>query len=76
MTSRRKSAIPAGFRAAPRPKQRPIAEMTVRELRDLHSLNVKILSTPWVPLNSKAIFAELTLHLLLCILGEHLLPPM
>lgn len=76
MTSRRKSTIPAGFRAAPRPKPRPIAEMSVRELRDLHALNMKILSTPWVFLNSKATFVELTIHLLLCILGEHLLPPM
>ncbi|TFK43396.1 hypothetical protein BDQ12DRAFT_674911 [Crucibulum laeve] len=43
---RRKQLIPHGFRPSPRPKQRPIAEMTVRELQDLHKLNAKILASP------------------------------
>lgn len=41
-----KPSIPPGFRAAPRPRRRPIIEMTVRELQDLYSLNEKILSAP------------------------------
>jgi hypothetical protein len=48
MASRRKLSAPPGFRAAPRPRQRPIAEMSVRELQDRHALNAKILSSPWV----------------------------
>ncbi|KAJ3573338.1 hypothetical protein NP233_g2493 [Leucocoprinus birnbaumii] len=38
-------ALP-GFRPSPRPKQRPIAEMTIRELQDLHRLNTNILASP------------------------------
>ncbi|RDB22634.1 hypothetical protein Hypma_010334 [Hypsizygus marmoreus] len=44
--SRRKQSIPAGFRPSPRPKPRPIAELSVRELQDLHALNAKILASP------------------------------
>ncbi|KAF9469008.1 hypothetical protein BDZ94DRAFT_1152700 [Collybia nuda] len=44
--SRRKHSVPTGFRPAPKPKARPIAEMTIRELQDLHNLNSKILSSP------------------------------
>ncbi|KAF8192583.1 hypothetical protein BJ912DRAFT_266829 [Pholiota molesta] len=35
-----------GFRPSPRPKQRPISQMTLRELQDLHNFNKKILSSP------------------------------
>ncbi|KAG5340980.1 hypothetical protein C0989_012354 [Termitomyces sp. Mn162] len=43
--SGRKKSIPAGFRPAPKPKKK-IDEMTLRELQDLHTLNIKILSSP------------------------------
>ena len=44
----RKSSIPAGFRAAPKPKPRPVEELTVRELQDMYDRNKKILSSPSV----------------------------
>ncbi|TFK76032.1 hypothetical protein BDN72DRAFT_831477 [Pluteus cervinus] len=44
-TSRRASLV-NGFRPSPRPKPRPIEEMTLRELRDVHNLNAKILASP------------------------------
>ncbi|KAF9451637.1 hypothetical protein P691DRAFT_807254 [Macrolepiota fuliginosa MF-IS2] len=43
---RKQQTVPPGFRPSPRPKQRPIAEMTLRELQDLHRLNSNILSSP------------------------------
>ncbi|KAH9994109.1 hypothetical protein BJV74DRAFT_831982 [Russula compacta] len=42
----RKSAPMPGFRVPPKPKPPPIKELTVRELRDLHDRNAKILATP------------------------------
>ena len=45
---RRKHPIIPGFRPSPRPKQRPIDEMTVRELQDRHILNAKLLASPYV----------------------------
>ena len=45
---RRKNPIIPGFRPSPRPKQRPINEMTLRELQDRHILNVKLLASPYV----------------------------
>ncbi|KAJ8523511.1 hypothetical protein ONZ45_g34 [Pleurotus djamor] len=42
---RRKQSIPSGFIAPPR-QQRPIHEMTVRELQDLYHRNANILSSP------------------------------
>ncbi|THH13274.1 hypothetical protein EW146_g6926 [Bondarzewia mesenterica] len=42
---RRNAPIP-GFRVPPRPKPRPIEEMTVRELRDLYEKNNRVLSRP------------------------------
>ena len=47
---RRKNPIIPGFRPSPRPKQRPINEMTLRELQDRHILNVKLLASPYVSL--------------------------
>ncbi|PPQ65228.1 hypothetical protein CVT26_000205 [Gymnopilus dilepis] len=44
-TQRRNPVLP-GFRPSPRPNQRPISEMTVRELQDRHNFNAKILSSP------------------------------
>ncbi|THV08682.1 hypothetical protein K435DRAFT_772112 [Dendrothele bispora CBS 962.96] len=43
---RRNSAVPPGFRAAPRPQHRPISEMSVRELQDLYEKNTKVLAEP------------------------------
>ncbi|PFH52852.1 hypothetical protein AMATHDRAFT_73975 [Amanita thiersii Skay4041] len=43
--TRRRQQAPTGFRPSPRPK-RPIADMTIRELRDLHTLNARILASP------------------------------
>ncbi|KAF4619968.1 hypothetical protein D9613_005359 [Agrocybe pediades] len=44
---RRKNPVQIpGFRPSPRPNQRPIAEMTVRELQDRHNFNAKLLSSP------------------------------
>lgn len=40
---KRQATIP-GFRAPPRPKRTPIAEMTVRELQDLYTFNKRILA--------------------------------
>lgn len=45
---RQKNPIIPGFRPSPRPKQRPINEMTLRELQDRHILNVKLLASPYV----------------------------
>ncbi|KAG6832923.1 hypothetical protein H0H92_004807 [Tricholoma furcatifolium] len=45
--SPRRHVAPTGFRPSPKPKKN-INEMSVRELTDLHSLNVKILSSPYV----------------------------
>jgi len=38
--------IPKCFRPPPKPKPRPIDELTVRELRDIYNRNKKILSSP------------------------------
>ncbi|KAH6915309.1 hypothetical protein BKA70DRAFT_1420245 [Coprinopsis sp. MPI-PUGE-AT-0042] len=44
--ARRKPSNPIpGFRPAPR-QRRPIEDMTIRELQDLHNLNTRILSSP------------------------------
>ena len=43
----RKQQVPPGFRPSVRPKQRPIAEMTIRELQDLRRLNTTILASPY-----------------------------
>ncbi|KDR83592.1 hypothetical protein GALMADRAFT_235857 [Galerina marginata CBS 339.88] len=51
---RRNNPILPGFRPSPRPKQRPIAEMTVRELQDRHNFNAKILSSPEASTSSYA----------------------
>ncbi|KAL4075966.1 hypothetical protein J3A83DRAFT_4089421 [Scleroderma citrinum] len=40
---RSKPAIPPGFRAAPRPKPKPIADMTLRELHDQYDRNGRLL---------------------------------
>ena len=45
---RRKSAAMPGFRVPPKPKARPIEELTIRELRDLYERNARILSQPCV----------------------------
>ncbi|KAA1466235.1 hypothetical protein DENSPDRAFT_831013 [Dentipellis sp. KUC8613] len=42
----RKNAPIPGFRSPPKPKARPIEELTVRELRDLYDRNARILSQP------------------------------
>ncbi|KIJ70228.1 hypothetical protein HYDPIDRAFT_104915 [Hydnomerulius pinastri MD-312] len=41
----RKPAVPLGFRAAPKPKLKPITEMSLRELHDQHDRNEKLLSS-------------------------------
>lgn len=46
---RHKTALPTGFRPSPKPKRTPIAEMSVRELQDLHNTNARLLSSPYVP---------------------------
>ncbi|EIN10559.1 hypothetical protein PUNSTDRAFT_132647 [Punctularia strigosozonata HHB-11173 SS5] len=40
------STVPHGFRAPPRPRQTPIGQMSVRELREAHERNAKILTAP------------------------------
>ncbi|KAJ7638692.1 hypothetical protein FB45DRAFT_409189 [Roridomyces roridus] len=47
-TMRHKTTMPSGFRPAPKPKRTPIAEMSVRELQDLHNTNTRLLSSPYV----------------------------
>ncbi|KAH9998420.1 hypothetical protein BJV77DRAFT_920797, partial [Russula vinacea] len=42
----RKMAPMPGFRVPPKPKPPPIEKLTIRELRDLHDRNAKILATP------------------------------
>lgn len=44
--TRRASNIPPGFLAPPKPKKRPVEELSVRELRDLYDKNAKILASP------------------------------
>jgi hypothetical protein len=46
---RRKNPIIPGFIPSP---QRPIDEMTLRELQDRHILNVKLLASPYVFFNT------------------------
>ncbi|KAJ7095260.1 hypothetical protein B0H15DRAFT_921383 [Mycena belliarum] len=43
---RHKTALPSGFRPAPKPKRTPISQMSLRELQDLHATNIRLLSTP------------------------------
>ncbi|KAJ7179870.1 hypothetical protein C8R43DRAFT_378185 [Mycena crocata] len=43
---RHKTALPSGFRPAPKPKRTPISEMSLRELQDLHSTNTRLLASP------------------------------
>lgn len=43
---RPKQHAPPGFRPSPTTRHRPIAEMSLRELQDLHSLNARILASP------------------------------
>ena len=45
----RKQAIPPGFIAPPKPKAKPVTQMTVRELHDRHDRNANILASPYVP---------------------------
>ncbi|KAH7887860.1 hypothetical protein F5I97DRAFT_1952125 [Phlebopus sp. FC_14] len=44
-TRPKKPAIPPGFMATPRPKAKPVTEMTLRELRDQHDRNARLLSS-------------------------------
>ncbi|KII94686.1 hypothetical protein PLICRDRAFT_96994 [Plicaturopsis crispa FD-325 SS-3] len=44
-TRKKTSNVPPGFIASPRPKPRPIAQLTVRELYDLHERNRRVLSS-------------------------------
>ncbi|KAI0049655.1 hypothetical protein FA95DRAFT_1556752 [Auriscalpium vulgare] len=44
--TRRKAPTIPGFRVPPKPKPTPIEKLTVRELRDLHARNARILSQP------------------------------
>jgi len=46
MSSRRRQTVPTGFRPSQTSSHRPIAEMTIRELQNLHSLNARILASP------------------------------
>ncbi|KAI0321847.1 hypothetical protein OF83DRAFT_1190458 [Amylostereum chailletii] len=43
---RRKPVAMPGFRVPPKPKPRPIEELTIRELRDLYDRNTRILAQP------------------------------
>ncbi|KAJ7047494.1 hypothetical protein C8F04DRAFT_934192, partial [Mycena alexandri] len=45
-SQRHKTALPHGFRPAPKPKRTPILEMSLRELQDLHSTNTRLLASP------------------------------
>lgn len=49
-----KQQVPPGFRPSVRPKRRPIAEMTIRELQDLRRLNTTILASPYAIFPSQA----------------------
>lgn len=40
---------PPGFLVPPKPRNTPIERMTVRELRDAHARNARILCEPYVP---------------------------
>ncbi|KAJ7228784.1 hypothetical protein GGX14DRAFT_530489 [Mycena pura] len=42
---RHKTALPSGFRPAPKPKRTPIDQMTVRELQDLYFTNARLLAS-------------------------------
>lgn len=41
-------SVPRGFLASPKPKRRPVEDLSVRELRDLHERNARILASPYV----------------------------
>ena len=57
-TSPRKT-VPQGF-IAYKPKQKPIHNMTIRELQDMHARNVSILSEPYVsmPLSATTVDSQ------------------
>ncbi|KAJ7781371.1 hypothetical protein B0H16DRAFT_1658971 [Mycena metata] len=43
---RNKTALPHGFRPAPKPKRTPIPDMSLRELQDRHNTNTRLLASP------------------------------
>jgi|ERR1700722_9160456 hypothetical protein len=45
--ARKTHAVPHGF-LSPKSKQRPITDLTIRELHDLHHRNAKALASPYV----------------------------
>ena len=45
--SQARKAVPQGF-ISYKPKQKPIKDMSIRELQDLHARNSSILSEPYV----------------------------
>ncbi|KAF8665823.1 hypothetical protein AX16_000266 [Volvariella volvacea WC 439] len=53
-SSRPKNPVLPGFRAPPKPKARPLTELTARELRDRHRLNARILQSPEASTSSYA----------------------
>ncbi|KAF8745986.1 hypothetical protein AX14_004278 [Amanita brunnescens Koide BX004] len=46
MSYRRRQPVPAGFRPSSTSSHRPVSDMTLRELQNLHTLNAKILASP------------------------------
>lgn len=68
-TSPRNRDVPPGFRPSQRPKQRPIPEMTIRELQDLHRLNATILASPYVFSKNYIQYTQCFLIILMCFRG-------
>jgi hypothetical protein len=44
----KKTVVLPGFRAPPKPKPKPITQMTARELHDQHDRNARLLNSSYV----------------------------
>ena len=58
----KKPVVPPGFRAPPKPKQKPISQMTARELHDQHDRNARLLNSSYVDFRPQVICNKGSLH--------------
>lgn len=54
----KKPVVPPGFRAPPKPKQKPISQLTARELHDQHDRNARLLNSSYVDFRPQVICNE------------------
>jgi hypothetical protein len=51
----KKPAVPPGFRTPLKPKQKPVSQMTARELHDQHDRNARLLNSSYVDFHPQVI---------------------